>query len=148
MPAATHRRLADRLPRVVTEGEEGMISLVSLFAVLALLVMFGAMANVGRTTARKLETQNAADAVAHAAAVEMARGLNSITAANHLMGELTALCILHHGFGGDELDNGTRPPQTPSDVQDLIGPSYNMARVASSLGAFYPPWNEPHEGAY
>lgn len=90
----------------MTAGEEGMISLVSLFAVLGLLVMFGALANVGRITTRKLETQNAADAVAHGAGVEMARGLNSVTTGNHLIGELTALCIIHHGFGGDELDKG------------------------------------------
>lgn len=83
-----------------------MISLVSLFAVLGLLILFGALANVGRTTTRKLETQNAADAVAHGAGVEMARGLNSVTTGNHLIGELTALCIIHHGFGGDELDKG------------------------------------------
>jgi len=100
----------------VTGGEEGMISLVSLFAVLGLLILFGALANVGRVTARKLETQNAADAVAHGAAVEMARGMNAITTANHLIGELTALCVVHHGFGGDELDDGRNAEHLPSKI--------------------------------
>lgn len=147
MPAQP-RRFRDRLPRVVAEGEEGMISLVSLFAVMGLLILFGAFANVGRVASRKLEAQNAADAVAHGAAVEMARSLNAVSAANHLMGELTALCILHHGLGGDELDDGRRPDPAPDDLQRLVVASYNMARIASSLGSFYGPWREPSRDAY
>jgi hypothetical protein len=100
-----------------------MISLVSLFAVLGLLVLFGLFANIGRTTARKLETQNAADAVAHAAAVEMARGLNAVSAANHLIGEFAALCVIHHAFGGDELDEG----RDPDDQGKLLEKSSDLA---------------------
>jgi hypothetical protein len=135
----------DPLRADLLRGEEGMLSLASLFAVLGLLLLIGLLANVGRTTNRKLEVQNAADAVGHAAAVEMARGCNSVTAANHLAGELTALVILHHGFGGDELDNGRRPPATPVDLRVGLEVSYRIADLAASLGSVAKPIGQAYE---
>ncbi len=149
MPHAEPRRLTDRLPRVVTEGEEGMISLVSLFAVMGLLIMFGALANVGRITTRKLETQNAADAVAHAAGVEMARGMNSVTTANHLIGELTGLCVIHHGFGGDKLDEGSTDAETfQSRIANfLLMVSYYKAKVFA-IATPVPVQDQPYDSVH
>lgn len=130
-----------------------MISMVSLFAVLGLLLIFGLFANVGRTTTRKLETQNAADSASIGAAQEMARAMNSFTSANHLMGELTALCILHHGFGGDELDERKSPKRNPKwsgrpgaeggDLRALIGMAYNIAKAFTTTAPI-----KPLEAAY
>ncbi len=36
----------------------------------------------------------------------MQRGMNAITATNHVMGELTGIIIVHHALGGDLLDDG------------------------------------------
>jgi hypothetical protein len=110
-------------------GEEGMLSLASLFVVLGFLVLIGLLANVGMVTSRKIETQNAADAVAYAASVEMARGMNSITAINHLIGELTALVVLIHTLGGDELDQGKNPPSTPETLNIMLEATYDAAKV-------------------
>jgi hypothetical protein len=91
-------------------GEEGMLSIVALVVVFGFLLLLCAMMNTGAVVTQKLEAQNAADATATTAAVELARGMNAVTAANHLIGELTALVVLHHSLGGDELD-GLRPAQ-------------------------------------
>ena len=86
--------------------ERGMLSLASLFAVLGLVIGFALLANIGKTVGTKLETQNAADAVAYSAGVELARGMNTVTAANHTIGELQALVVIHRALGGDELESG------------------------------------------
>ncbi|HEY7314768.1 MAG TPA: hypothetical protein VH643_35800 [Gemmataceae bacterium] len=109
--------------------EEGMLSLASLFVVLGFLVLIGLLANAGTVTSRKLETQNAADAVAYSASVEMARGMNSITAINHLIGELTALVVLIHTLGGDELDQGKSPPSTPALLKTWLTTAYYAAKA-------------------
>ena len=107
--------IRDRLRRL-DDNDEGMLSLVNLFIVLGFLILFSMVANVGRTVGRKIETQNAADTVAASAGVEMARGMNSIATANHLMGELNALVVLHHSLGGDELDSGTPPEESADEL--------------------------------
>ena len=130
MRESTTLRL-DRRSRDLHTGEGGLLSLASLFVVLGFLVLIGLLANAGMTTARKLETQNAADSVAYSASVEMARGMNSITAINHLIGELTALVVLIHTLGGDELDQGKSPPRTPEILQIGMETSYDAAKALS-----------------
>lgn len=127
LPVVPVRFLSDE-----AEGEGGMLSLVSLFVVLSFMALFAMVTNVGKTVTQKIEVQNGADSVAYAAGLEMARGMNSITAANHLIGELQALCVLHHGFGGDELDNNRRAARTPFDVSVSLTASYALARVFST----------------
>lgn len=101
---ASREELEGRPLLRVAVREEGMLTLVSIFPILAFLVFIGLVGNVAEITARKMETQNAADAVGYSSAVWMARGMNAITATNHLVGELTALIALHEGIGGPELD--------------------------------------------
>ena len=134
----------DPLSRDLHAREEGMLSLASLFVVLGFLVLIGLLINAGTTTSRKVETQNAADAVAYSAAVEMARGMNSVTAVNHLIGELTALVVLIHTLGGDELYNGTSPPSTPEELQKLLG-GFNEAAQDIAAGAFPPVYEDAYD---
>jgi hypothetical protein len=132
--------------RDMHRGEEGMLSLASLFVVLGFLVLIGLLANAGTVTSRKLETQNAADAVAYSASVEMARGMNSVTAVNHLIGELTALVVLIHTLGGDELDQGKDPPPTPFLLKAwLIGAYYAAKGV--DFDAFPQVYDDAYEEA-
>jgi hypothetical protein len=128
-PSPSH--LFIRTPRQLNEGEEGMLSLASLFVVLGLLVLIGMLTNVGTVTSRKLETQNAADSVAYSATVEMARGMNSVTAVNHLIGELTALVVLIHTLGGDELDQNKSGPSTPPLLDLTLDIAYGFAESMS-----------------
>ena len=134
-----------RLPECVAAGETGMVSLLSLLAVLGLLVLFGLLANIGRTANQKLEVQNGADAVAYSAGNQMARGMNTITAVNHLIGELAAFVILHHGFSGDPLVGRGKAPTTPNAEKVLLGATYNLAKIASQLGNMQPPYKDTYD---
>ena len=135
---------SDRPSRDLHAGEEGMLTLASLFVIVGFLVLIGLMANVGMTTSRKLETQNAADAVAYSAGVEMARGMNAITATNHLIGELTALAVLIHTFGGDELYEHKSPPGTPGVLQTMLE-VFHAAAQGISQDAFPPVLDEAYD---
>ncbi len=94
---------ASRLQRSLRE-EDGLITWVTLVAILFLLIMACLIGNVGHVLAQKIETQNAADSAAYSGTIWMARGMNAITAANHLQGELMGLYVLHHAIGGKWLD--------------------------------------------
>ena len=102
VPCARRSRRKLR-PASLHAGEDGMISMVTVVAVLFFLVMFGLVANVARTSNHKIEVQNTADAAAYSCTLSMARGMNTVTAANHVMGELTAVAVLIDALGGREL---------------------------------------------
>lgn len=82
----------------------GKITLVTIFAILGMVVLAGFIGNSGHVVTKKMETQNAADAVAFSSAQWMARGMNSITATNHLIGEMTGLVVALEALGGPEAD--------------------------------------------
>jgi len=93
--------------------EDGMVTWATLFTVLFFAVFAQMIVNVSTAVHEKIETQNAADATAVSGAVWMARSMNAVTAANHMMGELTALYTLHHAIGGEHLDE---KPNTPNNT--------------------------------
>jgi hypothetical protein len=108
-------------------GEDGSVSLLSLIVIFTFLLLICTVVNTGWEVTRKLETQNSSDATANAAAVEMARGMNAVTAANHLMGELMALVVLHHGLGGYELDGVWTPRKSDPNVKQALQTAYEKA---------------------
>ena len=71
-------------------------------AILGLMVLAGFVGNAGHVVTTKVSTQNAADAIAFSSAQWMARGMNAVTATNHLLGEVTALVVILEGLGGPE----------------------------------------------
>jgi hypothetical protein len=71
-------------------------------------VIIGFVGNAGYVVTEKVNTQNAADAVAFSSAQWMARGMNAVTATNHLLGEVTALVVCVEGLGGPEVGGSTR----------------------------------------
>ena len=96
--------------RSVACEEDGMLSLVTAVAILAFVFFISLIGNAGRSVKDKIEVQNASDAVAHSSALWMARGMNAITATNHLLGELTAIAVLHEAIAGpsdQELDSSS-----------------------------------------
>jgi Putative Flp pilus-assembly TadE/G-like len=105
------RRRADR---------HGKITLVTIFAILGMIVLAGFVGNAGHVVTNKVASQNAADAIAFSSAQWMARGMNAVTATNHLLGETTALVVLIEALGGPEADEGMvdYPPQ--SSVPDSV----------------------------
>lgn len=77
-----------------------MLSIASLIVVLAFLILIGLVGNVGQRAIQSVEVQNAADSAAVSSGTWMARGLNAITATNHLMGELTAILVVNDALLG------------------------------------------------
>lgn len=110
-------------------GEDGMIALVTLVAVIFFLILIALVANVGKIVSQKMEVQNGTDSVTYSATLVMARGMNGVTGANHAIGELTALIILHHALGGDELDKGEMQDADSKDKSILatLRMSYKVA---------------------
>jgi hypothetical protein len=90
-------------------GDDGMISLAAVIGTLIVVVMIGFLGNCIRAVQQRIEIQNAADAAAFSSSLWMARGMNAVTACNHLIGELSALCVLHEAIGGPELDEDEEP---------------------------------------
>jgi hypothetical protein len=99
---------------------EGKITLVTLFAILGLIVMAGFIGNIGQTVSTKVAAQNTSDAVAFSSAQWMARGMNAITATNHLLGEVTALSVVVEGLGGPEMDAGMKYYSPQNQTLDMV----------------------------
>jgi hypothetical protein len=85
-------------------SEDGMLSMITPVAVLFFSVLVVLAGNTGRTVKEKVQVQNAADAAAITQASVAARGMNAVTLTNHMLGELTAILVMHQAFGGAELD--------------------------------------------
>ncbi len=81
---------AQRLHR----SQQGSISILSVFAVLALVMLLGMVMNVGRHADGKIRMQNAADDAAYSGGVMVARELNTLAFTNHLMCEVFALTAI------------------------------------------------------
>lgn len=92
-----------RFPRS-SARRHGKLTLVTLIAILGMAVIVGFVGNAGYVVTEKVNTQNAADAVAFSSAQWMARGMNAVTATNHLLGEVTGLVVVVEGLGGPEAD--------------------------------------------
>ncbi len=97
--------------------EDGKVTLVTLIAMLALVVLCGFIGNVGHAVTQKMEVQNAADAAALESAQWMARGMNAITATNHMIGEATAILAVIEAIGGPEAIYGE--PFYPNQSKSL-----------------------------
>jgi hypothetical protein len=121
-----------RHPAELHVDNEGQVSV--LVAIVALGIGIGTCftASVGEKVNEKIRVQNAADSIAYSNGLWMARGMNAVTACNHLMGELTALIVIHESLGGPERDLG----KTFENEQ-----SRRLSRVIESLRrkASYPP---------
>lgn len=81
------RRFVRRLHR----DQEGVISIVTVFAVLLLVMILGMVMNVGRHVDGKIRLQNAADASAYSGGVVLSRGMNTLAFTNHLLSDVFAL---------------------------------------------------------
>ena len=85
-----------------------------LIAIIGMFLIMAFLGNVGYVVTEKMHTQNAADAIAFSSAQWMARGMNAVTATNHLLGETTGLVVVIEGLGGPEADHDMEayPPQS------------------------------------
>jgi len=122
-------------PHGCPNERRGFVSMPLMFVFLGMLLLFSFLINVGLVVSRKIETQNAADSVAYSTALQRARGMNAITAANHLMGELHAIVVLHHAMGGDEMDGLKDKRTTDQFVAKMLPLSQMLADKLSRIPA-------------
>ena len=114
--------------------ESGKISLLSSLLMLALVALAGWVGNVGQASKEKLELQNSADSIAYSSTLWMARGMNALTATNHLLGEATAMAAVHEAMGGPELDHAIRRNTNENTALDnAIRSLAQLAPVAPSI---------------
>ncbi len=85
-------------------SEQGLITWGTLFSLLLLMILVSLVSNVAIVVNQKMETQNSADSIAYSSSVWVARGMNSLCATNHVIGEMNALYSIHHALGGKWLD--------------------------------------------
>jgi hypothetical protein len=113
--------------------ERGSLAIGHIYwvAVFSLLIAF--LFNMGFSTKKRSELQRPATAISHPVGVWRARGMNVVSAHQHLQGEVIAMLILHHAIGGDELDAG-RVGDTRRQDRALD----NAWRAASIMGASTP----------
>ena len=79
------------LPLALHRDERGVISILSVFAVLILTALLGMVMNAGRQVDGKIRMQNAADAAAYSGATVIARAMNTLAFTNHLLCETFAM---------------------------------------------------------
>ena len=115
------------------KNRTGQISIVTIFAVLSLVVLVGLVGNVGHVVNEKLEVQHASDNTALSSTQWMARSMNSVTATNHLIGQSTALSVIHLSLGGPEADVGIESKIAQSDILDKLNNTLmNTAKMQGS----------------
>jgi len=112
----------------------GMISLVNLIALLFCALLAVLLLNSVSSVRRKQALQNAADDIAHSAAQWHARGLNAITAANHQIGEMVSLLVLHEAVGGRRIGRVVGDTRR-ADAQ--LDAAYDSARQAGCATPAY-----------
>ena len=98
--SSSHRRF--NRPR--RHHRNGLITWGTLLSVLLLMILVSLVSNTAIVVNQKMATQNQADSSAYSGAVWMARGMNFVSATNHVIGELNAMYVMHHAMGGKWLD--------------------------------------------
>lgn len=112
------------------ENEEGLFSLVHLFALLLCTLLVLTLFNTAHIVNEKVRLQNTADAVAYSGTVWMARGMNAVTATNHVIGEMTAFLIVHEAIGGPALDLGQSMERATAEEDAELTAAYQAACAA------------------
>ncbi len=84
-------RAAVGLPMRLHCDQRGTISIVSVFTLLALVMLLGMVMNTGQQVDQKIRMQNAADAATYSGGVVLTRSMNSLAFTNHLLSEVFAL---------------------------------------------------------
>lgn len=122
--------------RRLASDQGGMMSLLHVVVVMLLVMLFAAVNQVASTVQRRLRIQDAADAIAASASTGQARAMNSLTAANHVIGELASFLVLFEAIAGPN------PGKEPQDTEGVDGRLYAAWQAAASAGAACPAFAE------
>ena len=128
--SAAPRLRAARICARRCTNRQGKVTLVTLIAILGLVVLAGFVGNAGHVVTTKVGTQNGADAITFSSAQWMARGMNAVTATNHLLGEVTGLVVVVEALGGPEAEQKMEDyPVQPRTVDQINRALANTAPI-------------------
>lgn len=113
--------------------QRGNMTVINIVAVMLCTVLTTFILNVGKIQSRRIEHQDVADSVAHSPGCWMQRGMNAVTASNHLMGELTAIVTVHHSLGGDLLDDGGTAEDALTLTSETIEKGTDLNQINKKL---------------
>lgn len=102
----------------LNSDERGSFAIGHIYWVAVFSALIAMLFNVGLSTKERSEIQRSATAISHPVGVWRARGMNVLSAHQHLQGEIVAMIIVHHAIGGDELDTN-RVGDTTKQDRDL-----------------------------
>jgi hypothetical protein len=85
-----------RLGRIgsLHRDEQGTISIVTVFSVMLLAMLFGMVLNAGRQADGKVKMQNASDAAAWSSGIVLARSMNTLAFTNHLLCDIFSMTAI------------------------------------------------------
>jgi hypothetical protein len=113
--------------------ERGFLSFVTCVAVLFFTLLVTMVFNVGAAVRQKVDVQNAADAAILTSTSMTARGLNAVTLTNHMLGELSAILVIHEALGGTELDDlAPKNERKQSNISNVLNKSLTALLPLSS----------------
>ncbi len=118
---------------LITDDQRGNMTIINIVAVVLCTVLITFIVNTGNIASRRIEHQDIADAVALSGGYWMQRGMNAVTATNHVMGELTGIVIVHHALGGDLLDDGGKAEDAASLKSLTIKKGSDLKQVNNLL---------------
>jgi len=117
----------------VSNDQRGNMTVINIVAVMLCTVLTTFILNASNIASRRIEHQDVADAVALSSGYWMQRGMNAVTATNHVIGELAGIVIVHHSLGGDLLDDGGKA-EDASELRSLtIKKGSDLKRVNTLL---------------
>ncbi len=89
---------------LLNHDNRGSFAVGHIYWVAVFSALIAMLFNMGFSTKERSEIQRPATAISHPVGVWRARGMNVLSAHQHLQGEVVSLIIIHHALGGDELD--------------------------------------------
>ena len=111
--------------------ERGSLSIVSVFTLLALVMLLGMVMNWARQVDQKVKLQNAADSATYAGGIVLTRGMNTLAFTNHLLCDVFALTAYLRE---------ARDRNAESLTPELLD---NWQRVAPAfIGSEFPPFDQ------
>ncbi len=140
-PPSRRRAVLRRRRRAGASNRPGKIALLALIFLLMIAVLMAVLGNTGHAVKQKMEVQNAADVASFTGSLWMARGMNGITTCNHLIGEATAIGVIHDAIGGPEMRLGLRTNTAENRQMDAVIRALAETAAIGTLGSFYPPVN-------
>jgi hypothetical protein len=132
-----HRILQQELLNLhrLNVDEQGSFAIGHIYWVTVFSALIAMLFNIGFSTKERNEIQRPATAISHPVGVWRARGMNVLSAHQHLQGEVVSLIIVHHAIGGDELD-ANRVGDTSKQDRNLDR-AWKAAQAAGANTPYY-----------